>query len=253
MIYVTGDTHGEVDICKLSRRNWPEEKMLTENDFLVILGDFGFPFFDKNIMEARGYMREYQYWTQWLAKKPYTILFIDGNHDNFNFWDSQPITEKWGGKVQHHPDIPNAYRLMRGEIYEINGKKIFTFGGAVSTDKISRIKDVSWWEQEQATNEQIEYARKNLAAHNNTVDYIFTHTMPQEIIRSIGYLPIPDNGAEYFDEVLHTVNYKIWACGHFHRDGIDPDYRIRLCYKDIENINITEQKINTMREDEYNA
>lgn len=237
MIYITGDTHGEVDICKLSRRNWPEEKTLTEKDFLVILGDFGFPFFDKNIMEARGYMREYQYWTQWLAKKPYTILFIDGNHDNFNFWDLQPITKKWGGNVQHHPDIPNTYHLMRGEIYTIDGKTIFTFGGAVSTDKTSRVKDVSWWEQEEATDEQIQHALDNLAAHDNKVDYIFTHTMPQSIIQDImTFRAIPDKGAEFFDEILKNVDYKIWCCGHFHVNDIDEHIKLQILYKDIKNI-----------------
>lgn len=94
-------------------------------------------------MKERGLLGEYEYWTTWLSRKPYTILFIDGNHDNFNFWDNQPVTREWHGKVQRHPDIPNAYHLMRGEIYEIDNKSIFTFGGAVSIDKSYRTENVS--------------------------------------------------------------------------------------------------------------
>lgn len=42
MIFITGDTHGGIDIKKLSSRNFPKGKKLTKNDFLIITGDFGF-------------------------------------------------------------------------------------------------------------------------------------------------------------------------------------------------------------------
>ena len=244
MIYVTGDTHGEIDIGKLSNKNFPDGKNLTENDYLIILGDFGFPFYDKEIMKTYGKTGEYAYWTRWLAMKPYTILFIDGNHDNFNFWDAQPIIRKWGGNVQRHPDIPNTYHLMRGEIYEIDNNTIFTFGGAVSIDIMHRTKNISWWPQEQATDEQIEHARKNLAKHDNTVDYIFTHTMPQKLIKEYGcFTPISDKGAEFFDEILENVDYKLWCCGHFHIDDIDEKHKLRMFYNDIKQLHsITEMR-----------
>lgn len=42
MIYVTGDTHGVIDIGKLGFKNFPEGKNLTKNDYVIICGDFGF-------------------------------------------------------------------------------------------------------------------------------------------------------------------------------------------------------------------
>ena len=54
----------------------------------------------------------------------------------------------YSGKVQIHPNAPNVIHLMCGEIYNIEGKKFFTFGGAVSYDKEQRIPNVSWWKQE---------------------------------------------------------------------------------------------------------
>ena len=42
MIYITGDTHGEIDIDKLDTKNWSEGKFLSKSDYLIILGDFGF-------------------------------------------------------------------------------------------------------------------------------------------------------------------------------------------------------------------
>ena len=40
-IYVTGDTHIPIDISKLNMREFPEQKELTREDYVIILGDFG--------------------------------------------------------------------------------------------------------------------------------------------------------------------------------------------------------------------
>lgn len=41
MIYVTGDTHADIDIGKLSTSKFPQQKSLTKNDYLIVCGDFG--------------------------------------------------------------------------------------------------------------------------------------------------------------------------------------------------------------------
>mgnify|MGYP002975395777 CR=1 FL=1 len=41
MIYVTGDTHANIDIAKLNTTKFPQQKELTKNDFVIICGDFG--------------------------------------------------------------------------------------------------------------------------------------------------------------------------------------------------------------------
>lgn len=38
-IYVAGDFHSSMDIKKVSNKNWPESRELTEDDFLIQLGD----------------------------------------------------------------------------------------------------------------------------------------------------------------------------------------------------------------------
>ena len=45
MIYITGDIHGSIDIAKILPENWNESEKLTRSDYLIICGDFGFPFF----------------------------------------------------------------------------------------------------------------------------------------------------------------------------------------------------------------
>ena len=59
--------------------------------------------------------------------------------------------EVWNGgyvhKLRH-----NLIHLMRGEIYIIEGKTFFTFGGGYSIDKPFRKENVSWWPAEISIN-----------------------------------------------------------------------------------------------------
>ena len=41
MIFITGDTHRLMDVQKIDIDNFPEQKLLTRNDYLIICGDFG--------------------------------------------------------------------------------------------------------------------------------------------------------------------------------------------------------------------
>jgi hypothetical protein len=46
--------------------------------------------------------------------------------------NAYPVEEWHGGKV--HKIRPSVIHLMRGQVYELQGKKFFTFGGAQSHD-----------------------------------------------------------------------------------------------------------------------
>ena len=72
-VYVCGDTHVPIDIRKLTTEQWPEQKELSKEDLLIILGDFGGFWLDKR-------SREEEYWLQWLTAKNCTVCFVDGNH-----------------------------------------------------------------------------------------------------------------------------------------------------------------------------
>ena len=83
MIYITGDTHGELD-----RFKGKELRRLGKNDVLFVLGDFGF-LWDGGKEERKR--------LDWLAKRPYTILFLDGTHENFETLDALPVEESSAG------------------------------------------------------------------------------------------------------------------------------------------------------------
>ena len=41
MVHITGDTHGEIDSHKLTVKNFPQQKLMTKSDSLIVCGDFG--------------------------------------------------------------------------------------------------------------------------------------------------------------------------------------------------------------------
>lgn len=243
-IFITGDIHGSIDIDKISYRNWPGSKSLTRKDYLLICGDFGLPFFPSDTWDdntflpnkyARNARASYQYWIKWLSERPYTILWIDGNHDNHPFWYNQPTVEWSGGAVNIHPEANNVIHLKRGEYYTIDGKTFWTMGGAMSHDKEWRTEGYSWWPEEIPSVAEMEHGLQTLEQHENQVDYIITHTMPQSLISpilSVHYDNEPTRS--YFDEVYRRIDFGAWFCGHFHVD-IDKSNECGICvvYNDI--------------------
>ena len=55
------------------------------------------------------------------------------------------------------------------------GHKIFTFGGAQSTDKMWRVEGVSWWAREMPSQTEYDCGYLNLERANWEVEYVFTH------------------------------------------------------------------------------
>lgn len=73
-----------------------------------------------------------------LGKRKYNICFIDGTHENFSLLNGYGVSEWNGGKV--HKIYDNLYHLMRGQIYNIDGKSVFTMGGGESPDIDIRLR-----------------------------------------------------------------------------------------------------------------
>lgn len=136
-----------------------------------------------------------------------------------------------GGKV--HKISEHIFHLQRGQVFNILNKTFFTLGGADSTDKERRIKDVSWWEEEQITMKDILEGLTNIKKYNNQVDYVLTHTAPSKMIKlieeqySLAYEQIPldlekklsnTNSTELLKEIEHKIQFSKWFCGHLHYD-----------------------------------
>ena len=210
MFYLTGDCHRTLNMDKIRPYNFPEGQNLTKDDYVIILGDFGF-IWDNDTDEL--------YWRNWFNEQPFTVLFIDGNHENFNLLRKFPASQWKGGKVRFIRD--NLIYLERGQVFEIDGFKFFTFGGATSIDKHRRVQNVSWWKQEVPSKREYNMGLENLRKHNFTVDYVLTHTCPTEISTLLGFnnKKILDPAQVMLDRFQGVLIFKKWFFGHFHMDA----------------------------------
>lgn len=124
MIFITGDCHKNFE--RFNKSNFPEQEEMCKDDYVIICGDFG------GVWNKDKESKEETMLMDWLDCKPFTTLFVDGNHENFDRLYQYPVEEWNGGKV--HKIRPSVIHLMRGQVFNIAGKKIFTFGGAKSHD-----------------------------------------------------------------------------------------------------------------------
>lgn len=222
-IYVTGDTHrDDLLSIKVFCDNHPE---LTKNDYIIIAGDFG-GVWAKETLERD---------LKLFSDLPVTVLFVDGNHENFDLINAYPV-ETWnGGKV--HKIKPDIIHLMRGQVFEIGGKTIFTFGGATSIDREYRIKGRSWWEQELPTYEELDEGLLNLKKYGNKVDYIITHSCGQRALtypqlRIVAGIKTACPESHLLSNFEDIVKFKHWYFGHFHIDA-ELSYRFTVVYNNV--------------------
>ena len=231
MIYITGDCHQDFERFNIDV--FPEQKEMTKDDCVIICGDFG-GVWNRNEESSREAKL-----MDWLENRPFTTLFVDGNHENFDRLYAYPV-EKWhGGKV--HKIRPSVIHLMRGQVFEIDGKSIFAFGGASSHDiaggilepddpdfkkkkkKLDqgwypyRVNHVSWWKQELPSEEEMQEGIENLAAHDNKVDFIVTHCCASSTQPLLGGgLYKTDILTEYHEKIRQNTSFKKWFFGHYH-------------------------------------
>ena len=215
-LYIFGDTHSIQDIEKI----FLPLDSYTKNDFIIICGDFGVLWEDKADDCEKFLVSEF-------GKLPCTILFIDGNHENFDRLDALKNVKKFGGNVDEYIK-GKCYHLKRGEIYTIAGKRIFTMGGASSTDKDYREPNISWWEGENITPAQVKYALQNLANSKEQIDIVITHTCPKCFLPHIDRhlavdMKIHDDNCVWLEILAQKIalnqSGKIeWFFGHWHGD-----------------------------------
>jgi hypothetical protein len=235
MIFVTGDCHGE--FSKLSNTNWPVSTYLTKDDYVIVTGDCGLIFHPTQTPDEI-------WWTKWLTGKSWNILYVDGNHENHTKLNALPQEEKFGGRVGKVAD--NIYHLRRGEIYEIEGKKFLTFGGATSTDKAYRRDGISWWREEVPSYSDMDNCIASMEKHNYRVDYIVAHTCPQflapVIAGKMGYVPIEDSTQKMLDHIVSACRFEHYFCGHWHEDVSYGKYH--FLYNSIVNVDVLTENFN---------
>lgn len=235
--------HG--DFSRLNSKNFPQQKFMTKKDFVIVCGDFGIW---RDTPQSR-------HWLNWLHEKPFTTLFVDGNHENFDLLGDYPI-DFWNGGVIHRIN-DSVLHLTRGEIFILQGKTFFAMGGASSHDiqdgilerddpllkqkkrrmfaqqKRFRVNRESWWADELPNTLEYENAIRGLQRYNWEVDYVITHCAPAAVAKIVADETYPrDNLTLFFDAVAKKLDFKIWLFGHYHKN-LSINKKFILLYHEI--------------------
>ena len=225
MLYITGDTHGNFDrILKWTETAKPNK----DKDFLFILGDFGYIWDNKRTSFEKDNL-------DFISCLPFTTLFIDGNHENHERLNSMRVVNFSGGKA--HKVYDSIYHLMRGQVYEIAGKRIFTFGGASSIDKHLRTEGMSWWKEEEFNYHEANTAYENLNKVGWEVDYVLTHSAPFSIRDKLFESNKPSSTERMLEAMLRNIKFKRWYFGHYHIDKKMDNFT--AMYENIERMKFT--------------
>lgn len=198
MIFFTGDIHGDK-----SRFSDIKKAKAKKGDTVIVCGDFGF-IWDNSKAEQKMLKN--------IGKKKYNTLFVDGGNDNHELINEYPLIDFCGARARKISG--NLYALNRGDIYEIEGKKIFAMGGGDTEERYDSGTDSKL---RLPTLEEIDYARKNIMDAGKQIDIVVTHEAPAKL-RSL--LIMDDKGRNHLHTFLEWINtdvtYKAWYMGKYH-------------------------------------
>ena len=205
MIFVTGDMHGDLD-----RFQTPAVKKLGEKDVLMVCGDFGFVW-DGSKAEQKTLKK--------IGKRKHDTVFVEGCHENYDLLREYPTVPYRGGLARKISG--NVYQLLRGEVYEICGKKVFAFGGGDSEEQ--GLSGSRWWPEEQPSEEDQAKGVESLRKNGGKVDIILTHDAPAVIKH---FIRLEDTEAScihmYLDYIAKKCDFGQWYFCRYHLDKVIP-------------------------------
>lgn len=187
----------------------------TKKDLLIILGDCGINYFggsrDTELKES-------------ICANEITLFCLRGNHE-MRPSDVQGMVEidYCGARAYVEYEYPNIIYAKDGEIYNINGKRFLTIGGAYSVDKWYRLgTGRQWFANEQLSKEERAQILEKITGQE--VDFILTHTCPLQFqptelfLQGIDESSIDKEMEIWLTEVEEKVWYGNWLFGHYHAD-----------------------------------
>ena len=196
-IMFVGDVHGHFSMLhRLIEIEHP--------DAVVVVGDFGYWYQAGRLLHTVN------------GNFDCPVYFVDGNHENHNALDC--LVDKYGN--DNPIDVGcNVFYIPRGCIFNLFGYNILGIGGGYSIDRNWRIIDVSWFEQEEVQQSDIDNLK------DQPVDIVVSHTCPFTILDRMTKkieLRHPVNitySERLLDFVLNKYNPSMWFFGHWHGVG----------------------------------
>lgn len=204
-IAIAGDWHGNIEYAETAI-DYVERN---NSEVVMHVGDFGYNFTDSFLGTL----------TDRLEEHDMTLLFVDGNHENFNWLLAQPVND-YGVR----PLSSRIAHIPRGFTWDWGTERWMGLGGAASVDRQWRQPGMSWWYQELLTNTDIDFALAQ-----GEVDHLVLHDAPSNAVlpgitfeggRRQGFpvedLIMADRHRQAVQEVVDGVQPKHLWCGHYH-------------------------------------
>lgn len=211
MIYVTGDTHGEVFERVVNLKK--SYDLTKEHNILIVLGDFGLVWDDK-------WWKQAKYIERYIKENGLRleIISVKGNHECMDIINSLPKIQKYNSELIKVSD--NISFFENGNIYHIEDNIFAVFGGALSIDKHLRTEGKTWWADEIPSKETMQKFVDNLDKYNTEKLILLTHTTSTDDIYLLDKYPmtdkLTDDVASFLNFIKGNYKFKHHYFGHFH-------------------------------------
>ena len=108
-------------------------------------------------------------------------------------------------------------------MFDLEGIKHLTIGGAYSVDKQYRLeRGYSWWADEQPSEKIKAKVAQTLDQVDWKVDVVLSHTCPfryeprEAFLLFIDQSTVDDSTEKWLDTIEEKLAYQYWFCGHWH-------------------------------------
>jgi Icc-related predicted phosphoesterase len=216
-LLLAGDCHGDFNflgwLIACARRH--------SIDTIVQVGDFGY------WPHQADYNRSLRRHARQLVREGITVIFCDGNHENFEaLWQPRPLAAGTPFQVVE----PNVLYAPRGARWQAGGREIVFLGGATSIDKDWRRAEERkrkksqtsrwfWWQEEAIREEDAQ-----LAIAGGPADILICHDAPSSSnLRSYapelkGYKADPPTelNRQLLQQVVNALRPELVVHGHWH-------------------------------------
>ena len=233
-VYYTGDIHGLFS----EFINDINVRKKINNSIIICCGDIGMGFY-----KIGYYIDLFNKLNKKLEKSNNILCFIRGNHDNPGYFNTDRLTFIYENHTlfkYSHIKFISDYSIIQ----TIDGN-VLCIGGAISIDRVGRILDKSYWDNEIIL--PIGDEEKDFIANSNLdINIVCTHSSPEIAEPStkytgawLSYDPLLKQDLSVERKTLQDVyeyltqkyNITHWIYGHFHQryDTVTNNTRFHGC------------------------
>lgn len=218
-----GDIHGEFSSFRYKLLLYINKYKINNNIF-ILCGDCGFfgNNYDKKWFDPYSnfpHKSELYKIIKILEDSNNYLYLFRGNHDNPNIFNNEYITKNKTERIK----VLNDYDILYSDIYG----KILIIPGGFSIDRCGRIKNKTWWEEE-----NIKILSNEELNKFDDINIILSHSLPfKKLPKGLYEMFKPEDDLynykisfdenlkitnQYLENIFNIISPKLWISGHYH-------------------------------------